>query len=152
MKPKLFIDSDVLIDVLAQRHPFYLDSASILSLPELGRVHCYTTPVVISNIFYILRKLSAKSQALNGIRKIRMIVNIIPVTQDHIDKAITSNFQDLEDAIQYYASLDASIDYIITRNTAHFKRLEIPVYTPQEFLMHTSMDRTPTPNPSREGK
>jgi predicted nucleic acid-binding protein len=145
MKTKLFIDSDVLIDVLAERHPFYSDSARILSLSELGQVLCYTTPVVISNIFYILRKLSTKSQALNGIRKIRMIVNIIPVTQAHIDKAISANFQDLEDAIQYYASLDASIDYIITRNTLHFKRLQIPAFTPQDFLMNTSVDQTPNP-------
>ena len=140
MKTKLFIDSDVLIDVLAQRHPFYSDSARILSLSELGKVLCYTSPVVISNIFYILRKLSTKSQALNGIRKIRMIVNIIPVTQDHIDKAISSNFQDLEDAIQYYASLDAGIDYIITRNKKPFKRLEIPACTPHEFLLVKSID------------
>ena len=140
MKTKLFIDSDVLIDVLAQRHLFYSDSARILSLSELGKVLCYTSPVVISNIFYILRKLSTKSQALNGIGKIRMIVNIIPVTQDHIDKAISSNFHDLEDAIQYYASLDAGIDYIITRNTTHFKRLQIPAFTPQDFLLNTSMD------------
>jgi predicted nucleic acid-binding protein len=139
MKSKLFIDSDVLIDVLAERHPFYSDSARILSFSELGQVLCYTTPVVISNIFYILRKLSTTSQALNGIRKIRMIVNIIPVTQDHIDKAISSNLQDLEDAIQYYASLDAGINYMITRNTPHFKRLQIPAFTPQEFLMNTSL-------------
>ena len=135
MKPKLFIDSDILIDVLGKRQPFYPDSAAVLSLAEQELVQACSTPLVISNIYYILRKLTTKEIAIKGIRKLRTFLNIIPVDQGHIDRAITSNFKDLEDAIQYYASLDAGINFLITRNTVHFKRIEIPVYTPHEFLI-----------------
>jgi predicted nucleic acid-binding protein len=134
MKPKLFIDSDVLMDVLAKRQPFYADSAAVLSLAEQELVQAFSTPLVISNIYYILRKLTTKEIAIKGIRKLRTFLNIIPVDLGHVDRAITSNFKDMEDAIQYYASLDAEINFLITRNTAHFK-LEIPVYTPHEFLI-----------------
>ena len=78
MKPKLFIDSDVLIDILGNRQPFYPDSAAVLSLAEQELVQAYSTPLVISNIYYILRKLTTKENAVKGIRKLRTFLNIIP--------------------------------------------------------------------------
>ena len=131
---RLFFDSDVLLDVLAKRAKFYSDSARILSLAEIKSIHAYTSPIVIANIFYILRKMKSKKIALESLRKLRVFINILSVTENQIDKALSSKFKDFEDAIQYFASSDNEIGYIITRNKADYKQSKISVCTPTEFL------------------
>ena len=131
---KVFIDSDVLLDVLAKREPFYTDSAEVLSLAENHLIEAYTTPVVIAYLYFLLTKLATKNIALKGITRLRAMLKILNLNQNHVDKAISSKFTDFEDALQYYASLDGDIDYILTRNTLHYKSSEISVYTPTEFL------------------
>lgn len=101
---RLFFDSDVLLDVLAKRAIFYSDSASILSLAETKSIRAYTSPIVIANIFYILRKMKSKKIALESLRKLRVFINILSVTENQIDKALASKFKDFEDAIQYFVS------------------------------------------------
>ena len=131
---KLFIDSDVLLDVLSRRMPFYNDSAAILTLAERKLICACTTPVVIANIFYILRKMKTKSVALESLRKLRLFINILSVTENNIDKALVSKFKDFEDAIQYFASTDNDVGFIITRNKGDYKESKISVCTPAEFL------------------
>jgi len=131
---RLFIDSDVLLDVLARREAFYPDSAGILSLAEMKKIRAYTSPIVIANLFYILRKIKSKRIALESIRKLRLFIGVLPVTESHIDKALASKFKDFEDAIQYFVSSDNGIEYIITRNKQDYKQSRILVFTPAEFL------------------
>ena len=132
--PKVFIDSDVLLDVLARRLPFYFDSAAILSLAERKSIEAFTTSIVIANIFYILRKIKTKVIAIERLRKLRIFISIIFVTENIIDKALVSNFKNFEDAIQYFASSDNELGFIITRNKADYKQRKITVCTPTEFL------------------
>ncbi len=131
---KIFVDSDVLLDVLARRLPFYNDSAAILTLADRKLIHVYTTPVIIANIFYILRKMKTKVFALESLRKLRIIINILSVTENNIDKALMSKFNDFEDAIQYFASIENNLEFIITRNKKDYKESKISVCTPGEFL------------------
>jgi len=133
---KIFIDSDVLLDVLSRRVPFYNESAEVLTLAERKSVNAYTTPLVIANIFYILRKLKTKKTALESLRKLRLFINILSITEHIIDKALVSKFNDFEDAVQYFAAADndAEVGFIITRNKADYKPSKIPVCTPAEFL------------------
>ncbi len=130
----IFIDSDVLLDVLSKREPFYTDSAKLLSLVEIKSVKAYTSPIVISNIYYILRRLKTREIALESLRKIRLFIKIISVTETHIDKALSSKFKYFEDAIQYYASVEKKMGFIITRNKADYKESRISVCDPSEFL------------------
>ncbi len=131
---RLFIDSDVLLDVFAKREGFYSDSAGLLSLVETKKIRAYTSPIVIANLFYILRKIKSKRIAIESIRKLRLFIGVLPVTESHIDKALASKFKDFEDAIQYFVSSDNGIEYIIMRNKADYKQSSILVCTPAEFL------------------
>ena len=131
---KVFIDSDVLLDVLARRDPFYNESAEVLSLAENNLIEAFTTPLVIANLYFLLTKLATKNIALKGITRLRVIIKILNLNQNHVDRALSSAFSDFEDALQYYASLDGNIDFILTRNTVHYKNSELSVYTPTEFL------------------
>jgi len=134
MIPRLFIDSDIVLDVLAKREPYYSDSAMILSLAENKNVHAFTSPLVFANVFYILRKLRSKDYALRSLRKLRILLDVLPIERKHIDEALNSNFLDFEDAIQHFAAVSRKVEYLITRNKIDYKHGRIPVCNPQEFL------------------
>jgi len=131
---KVFIDTDIILDLLAQREQFYDSAAVLFSLIDLNKVKAFTSPVVIANIFYILSKLRNKSFALKNVKKIRAFLSILNLDEKIIDLASSSDFNDFEDSIQYYTSIENDIDYIITRNKKDFKLSKIPVFTAEEFL------------------
>ncbi len=99
---KLFIDSDVILDVFAKREAFYFHSAKLLTLIEQKKAIGYTSPLVFANIHYILRKLKSKNYALQSLRKLRIIIGVFAIDERHIDQALNSAFSDFEDALQYY--------------------------------------------------
>lgn len=130
----IFLDTDVILDVLAKRMPFYLHSAELLSEVEKNHVAAFTSSLVFANLYYILRKLKTKEYALQSLRKLRIIVQIVSINEQHIDKALNSEFTDFEDAIQHYSAQTALIDYLITRNVKDYKAGLIAVCTPEEYL------------------
>lgn len=131
---KIFLDSDVLIDVFARRDPFYEPAARVLTLIDQNRIEGFTSPLVFANIHYILSKLANKDIALNSLRKLKSMIRIIPMDDQIIDLALDSNFTDFEDAIQYHTAKSESIGFIITRNKKDFKNSNIAVCTPEEYL------------------
>ncbi len=131
---KIFTDSDVILDVLAKRDPFYNNSSEVLSLVESKKIMAFTSPIVIANIFYILRKIKSKEFALESLRKLRLFMKVMSVNETHIDKALAAGFKDFEDAIQYYVSMDKKLEFIITRNKEDYRLSKISVCTPAEFL------------------
>jgi predicted nucleic acid-binding protein len=131
---RIFIDSDVLLDVFAKRNPFYEYSAKLLTHVEKKMISGYTSPLVFANIHHILRKLKSKAYALQTLRKLRMLVGVLSVDERHIDQALSSAFTDFEDAIQYHSAKSSQMDFIITRNKKDYKHSDITVCTPEEYL------------------
>ena len=131
---KIFIDSDVVLDVFAKREPFYYHSAKLLTQIEKKKVMGYTSPLVFSNIHYILRKLKSKDYALQSLRKLRIIIRVYSIHEKQINQALNSEFSDFEDAIQYYSAKISKINFIITRNKIDYKHSSITVCTPEEYL------------------
>lgn len=71
----------------------------------------------------------------NALRKLRIILHVIDSSEKVLDLALNSNFNDFEDAIQYYTALNADIRTIITRNLKDYKAADILVQTPEMFLV-----------------
>lgn len=134
MMKKIFIDTDIILDLLAEREDFYEAAAVLFSLIDRGKVQAFTSPVVIANIFYILSRLKSRAFALKNIKKIRAFLSVLRLDEKTVDLAMASDFHDFEDALQYYASLENGMDCIITRNKKDFKSSTIPVFTAGEFL------------------
>ena len=132
---KYFVDTDVILDLLTQRVPHFHFSAVLFSLAEMGKFELYTSPTVMVNTFYILRKHLGNEAAKNAVRKLRIILHVIDSSEKVLDLALNSNFSDFEDAIQYYTALNADIQAIITRNLKDYKAAEILVQTPEMFLV-----------------
>ena len=132
---KVFVDTDVILDLLARRIPHFHLSALLLTLAEMKKLQLYTSPLILTNTFYILRKQLGNEAAKNSLRKLRILLNIIDSSESVVDKALNSDFSDFEDAIQYYTALDHGISVIVTRNLRDYKNASLIVQTPETFLV-----------------
>lgn len=134
MIPKLFIDTDIILDILAKRDPFYDSAAQLFTLIDEKKVETFTTPVVFSNLFYILSKLKSREFAHSSLRKLRLLLSVIEVDEKIIDLALNSEFKDFENAIQYYSAKFNDLEFIVTRNVKDFVSKDLTVLTAEEFL------------------
>jgi len=134
MKPKLFIDTDIILDILAKREPFYNSAAQLFTLIDKEKVEAFTTPVVFSNLFYILSKFKTRKFAHSSLRKLRLLLKIIQVDEKVVDLALNSEFKDFEDAIQFYSAKLHELDFIITRNVKDFVSKDLPVMTAEDYI------------------
>ena len=131
---KIFIDTDIIIDLLAERQPFYKNAAAIFTLIDCGKVKGFTSPIVFANLHYILSKQLSKNYAIKNLKKLRTLIKIVPVDERIIDLSLESDFKDYEDAIQYNAAISAGISTLITRNIKDYKNPTITVCSPDEYL------------------
>lgn len=132
---KLFLDTNIIIDVLTRREPFFLASANILELGATGRCLLFSTALSFINGLYVSRKSLGTDEAISHIKTLREIIGVAPTGEMEFDKALTMNGKDLEDNLQYQAALTAGCDCIITRNKKDFPQDSIlPLYTPSEFF------------------
>lgn len=130
----IFVDSDILLDLLAKREPFYQYAAEFFLLVEKERIKAYVSPIIITNLHYVLRKLKKKKQAIKSLQKLKLLVKILPVDEKIVELALASDFNDFEDAIQYYTAKENGIDYLLTRNKKDYKMADITVMTAEEYL------------------
>lgn len=132
---KVFVDTDVILDLLARRIPHFHFSAVLFTFAEMKKLELYTTPLILANTFYILRKQLGNDSAKNAVRKLRILLHVIYSTESVIDKALNSDFPDFEDAIQYYTALEYQIPVILTRNIRDYKKASVIVQTPVSYLV-----------------
>jgi len=131
---KLLLDTNVLLDVLAKREPFYDDSASIWAYVEAGRAEGVVSAISFNNVYYIVRRFSNRPKAIRAVETLSQLFQVAPVNARVIQKAIASSIKDFEDAIQWASDTEVGIDRIITRNTQDFPT-DLPVaLSPTEFL------------------
>ena len=132
---KILIDTDVILDFFFDRAPFSENAAKIFSLCELQKVKSYVTPVIISNVYYLLRQTAKHDKVIEKLKMLLSITEVLTVERNTIIQALNSNFKDFEDALQNYAAeLNGEIDVIVTRNTKDFKNSSLAVMTPDSFI------------------
>ena len=134
MSKIIFIDSDVILDLLCKRDPYYEYAAEVFTLGDYKKIELVTTPVVFANVFYILRKILGIEKAKENLRKLRIMVGVISVDEKIIDLALNSKFSDFEDGLQYFSSRENGIDILLTRNTKDYKEKDIIIQTPEEYI------------------
>ena len=135
MADKIFLDTDVALDHLADRQPFAEYSHRMLALAETGELTVCVSSLSFSNLYYLLRKLKGHDAALVLLGKLKLLVQISAVAESEIESALASSFKDFEDAIQHFAAkAEGGVSAIVTRNKADYFASEIPVLSPDEFL------------------
>lgn len=134
MKHKIFIDSDIILDLLAMREPFHGPAAALFSLIEKGKIEGYISTIVFSNIHYVLRKRLSRRETLDCLKSLKKLVRLLPVDNRTIESALDSPFDDFEDAIQCRCAEQNRIKYLITRNKADYRKAGIVILDAREFL------------------
>ena len=143
MSKALFIDADIVLDLLCKREPFYPYAAEVFTMGDKGILSLVTTPLVFANVFYILRKSLGIERAKELLRKLRIIIGIVETNEKIVDVALNSNFSDFEDGIQYFAAREQGIRILLTRNIKDFKGADMIVQTPEEFLKSRNWQKDP---------
>ncbi|WP_456313562.1 type II toxin-antitoxin system VapC family toxin [Pseudomonas shirazensis] len=130
----LFLDTNVLIDLIDKRQPFYNDIALIASMAENKEFKLAGSSLSFVNTVYVVSKNVEAKLVLEALKKLRIICDVSNIDEIVIDKSLISNFNDFEDAVQYFSALHHKSEIILTRNKKDFKNSEIPTMTPSEFL------------------
>ena len=131
---RIFLDSNVILDLLGERVPFFDSIAKVATLADQKKLTIIVSPLSFTTIDYVLNKYESSQSVLNKLRKFKIICEICEVNEETIDKALNSNFKDFEDAVQYFTALQSNCSIIITRNGKNFKNSTIPVMTAEEYL------------------
>lgn len=134
MKDKLFIDTNVMLDLLGEREPFYNSAAAIATFADKGKIEMTVSALSYSTVFYLLSKFENSEVVKEKLRKFKVISETSDLTDIIIDKGLSSKFSDFEDALQYHCALKMDCNMLITRNVKDFKKSNIPVMTPDEYL------------------
>lgn len=135
---KIFIDTNVVIDLLDKRAGFYQSAADIFTLAYHQEVTLYISPITYATASYLLRK-HGKEGARLLLSNLRQLSRVLITDECTIDDSLSSDFDDFEDAIQYYSAKRMNVDVILTRNVKDFTKSSIPVMTPNEYLAVNSL-------------
>ena len=134
-KDKIFLDTDVALDHLADRQPFAEYAHRLLALAETGELTVCVSSLSFSNLYFILRKLKGHANALALLGKLKLLARVSAVTEAEINSALSSSFKDFEDAIQHFAAkAEGGVSAIVTRNKVDYSASEIPILSPEEYL------------------
>ena len=132
---RLICDTNILLDVICRREPFYTDSACVLNMCEDGDVEGMITVTSLSDLFYITRRLfSDKEKAYEALDLATKILKPCTVSDADAIRAIKEKGKDFEDAMIAYAAESNDCDYVITRNTSDFEGLPVKAIEPSQLL------------------
>lgn len=131
----VLIDTNIILDMLEKREPFYESSNNVLSLCASKKIKGCIALHSISNIFYILRKNYSAENRRRLILGILKFLQVANVNHKNVQHALERNdFTDFEDCLQDECAAQNLADYIITRNIDDFSNSKIPAITPADFL------------------
>jgi len=132
---KILIDTDVILDFFFDRQPFSEFATTIISWSEKKKIEGYITPVICSNVYYLLRQTAKHKKVIEKLTQLLTIVDVIQMDRQVILSALTSDFNDFEDALQNFAAVQqGDINVILTRNIKDFKKSKIGVMTPENYI------------------
>ena len=131
----ILIDTDVILDFFFDRKPFSDNAAIILSYCESNKLKGFITPVICSNVYYLLRRTSKHEKVIERLSQLLTFIDVLQMDKEIVLEALNSKFKDFEDALQNFSAVKSGIiDAIITRNIKDFTNSNIGVLTPDNFL------------------
>lgn len=134
MSKRIFIDTNIMLDLLGERNPFYLPIAKIATLAEKQKLTMVVSPISFATVNYFLAKFESPKIAREKLRKFKIISEICSLNEQTFEKGLNSSIADFEDALQYFSATESDCEIIITRNGKDFKKSLLPVMTADEFL------------------
>jgi len=128
-----FLDTNVLVDFLTNRQPFATAAAELFELGRQQRVTLYAASLSFATVYYLVQQTRPHEQTLALIAQLEALVEVVAVDGTVIRAAISSEFRDFEDGLQYFAATSIPlVEAIVTRNPKDFRAGTLPVYSPVE--------------------
>lgn len=134
MSNRAYLDSDVIFDFIDEREPHFKDALQVFNLIDEGRIIGHVSPLIFSNIYYIVRKQKNAGFARDVLVRLKSLLKIVPIDEKIINMALASSFKDFEDAIQYFSAIENKIPYLITRNKKDYSDTGITICNAREYL------------------
>lgn len=132
---RVLVDTNIVLDFLLQREPFFQDADLLFQAIDAGQVVGYVTATTLTDIFYISRKHTRSiEQARQAISETLTVMVICPVNRAVLEAAFRSGLADFEDAVQIFCAVEQGLDAILTRDAKGFLSSSIPVLSIQELL------------------
>ena len=132
---KALIDTDVILDFFFDRQPFSEYASGIFSMCESKNLKGFVTPVICSNVYYLLKQTAKHEKVIDKLNQLLLITEVLLMDKVVVKNALNSGFKDFEDALQNFsATRHGDIDVILTRNVKDYKKSEIGVLTPETYL------------------
>lgn len=131
----VLMDTDIILDFFFDRKPFSEYATQIIALCEKGEIKGFVTPVIYSNVYYLLRQTARHEKVIEKLKQLLMITDVLLMDKEVVRNALNSGFKDFEDSLQNYAAMkNGGIDVILTRNLKDFTKSEIGVLTPETYI------------------
>ena len=137
---KLFLDTNVILDVLADRSPFAGEAAQVLSAIERGDAEGFIAAHTVTTLFYLLQRSLGLRKAKRALADLLKLLEVVPVDHDRLLQALAMNWKDFEDAVQAACAAKAEVDYLVTRNPSDFSGSDLDVVTPAELVAALSSE------------
>lgn len=134
MSQRVFIDTNIMLDFLGERDPFYEPIAKIATLAEKAKLTMVVSPISFATVNYFLTKYENRNIARKKLRKFKILCEVCSLDDQIIEKGLNSSFKDFEDALQYFSATASGCNIILTRNQKDFKKSLIPILTADEYL------------------
>jgi len=134
MIPRLFVDTNLMMDLLGERVPHYNSIAKVATLSDKRKIKMVVSAFSYPIVYYLLSNFESSENVKEKLRKFRIISEVSDLDEITIEKGLESDFRDFEDALQYHCALKADCDILLTRNGKDFKNASIPVMSAEEFL------------------
>jgi predicted nucleic acid-binding protein len=131
---RVFIDCDICLDLLAKREPHYEPAALLFTQADKGQIKLYVSSLIFSNLHYLLSRQFSQKEARRMLNSFKVLVNVVSVDEKIIELALSSDFKDFEDAIQYFAAVENNIGILLTRNLKDYRQARISIMTAEDFL------------------
>ena len=132
---KLLIDTNVVLDVLLRREPFFRTAAEVLSLTQRDDVREYVSASAITDIYYIANKqLKDRAAVRDLLERLLKIVSVAAVSEQEIRNALNLTWADFEDSVQYSVALLNEMDGIVTRNPDDYQEANMRIWLPEQVL------------------
>lgn len=132
---RLFVDTNIVLDLLADRKPFSHAARQLFSLADTQQVTLYVSALTIANTYYVLFHSLKQKDARAILQRWKTLVEVLSLDEKIVDLALASPFKDFEDGLQYYTAATHQVDAIITRNQADFKHAKLRVVSAEEYLL-----------------
>lgn len=131
---RIFVDTNVIVDLIADRKPFSKFAIELFQKAENKKVTLFVSSHSIATTHYLLKKYIGEKELRSILYALLDYVTVVPVSVDTLKKGLRSKHKDFEDAVQIIcASSVENMDCIVTRNIKDFQGSEVPVFAPDEL-------------------